>query len=466
MARHESHLDILLQAHSPFDSKSKHPIQLSKAGRSCCKMPPAHIDAMIQDVSNHMARSQLLRQRSANSNASTGSKRGATRVAKVNSLGNSPHSIQRRRTTASHSARTTHSVIQSLNPHIPEKKEGDGYLTRGSLPSARPMSWHPGSGGFGIEQFPANEPAMGNTIAGFQNLAVNNILPRAHENASQHSLQMDSIYSVNAFAPLYGQSTACIEGYGVFGPDVATAYSSIPPHNLAAPNHYQTIPTPYPCGYYSSMDALESDWPSISNLPTHPHQTPDFLPIQHPTETHTPSNQNLVPEPQIIRKRSKELVGMGLYDPPDRANPSSVDFSLFDHIVNPHRNSTGKGLKLEETWHPPNSADEDEESKVAETEEEDEEEEEAYSTDEADEDFLPPLITPTPRTEPHSTGFYPTTYADLSNQSFFFDADDPYTNCLTSCFEHQAIQMCTPQPKTPESSTCAGGDVHGNILWF
>lgn len=78
------------------------------------------------------------------------------------------------------------------------------------------------------------------------------------------------------------------------------------------------------------------------------------------------------------------------------------------------QDSMGKGLKLEETWQPPN-------------EDEEEADDEGYSTDEAEEvEETPPTIMASSPAEAQ-TAVYPT-YADMSNQSFFFNDDDEYTN--------------------------------------
>jgi hypothetical protein len=58
-----------------------------------------------------------------------------------------------------------------------------------------------------------------------------------------------------------------------------------------------------------------------------------------------------------VREKSAELIGLGLYDPPGSTPPPI--------------HTTGKGLKLEETWQPP----EDMEDADADEESEDEEEE-------------------------------------------------------------------------------------------
>lgn len=224
-----------------------------------------------------------------------------------------------------------------------------------------------------------------------------------------------------------------------------SAYSA---YALPGQMDYPSIPLPYSdYGSYSSMDLQGTGWSQssadLTSVPTP--QTPDFLPIQYPTEP----SQNFNLSPPISKKKSKELVGMGLYDYPDQASISSRDLlARFSE----QRESMGKGLKLEETWQPPKDMEEEEE---AEEEDGEEEEEEAYSTDEADEDVLP-IVTPTSDAETQGA-FYPT-YGDLSNQTFFFD-DDPYANCIA----FQAIQECR-QPKVPDAAYGSNERLYFNTL--
>ena len=98
--------------------------------------------------------------------------------------------------------------------------------------------------------------------------------------------------------------------------------------------------------------------------------TPDnFLPIQHPEPAF--STEESIPYQPLedVESGGEELIGMGLYDNPDPIKTSSLDPQLdsyralmMSHLMGPsHRKteSTGKGLKLEETWEPPVSDDED-----------------------------------------------------------------------------------------------------------
>lgn len=103
----------------------------------------------------------------------------------------------------------------------------------------------------------------------------------------------------------------------------------------------------------------------------------------------------------------KELIGMGLYDLPD----SSLDW------MSPVGEATGKGLKLEETWQPPEE-DEDEDEDAEDEGEEDDQDDDASSVD-GEEDLPPPpvLVASTNHDKANQA-------RNLEGQSFFFDEDD------------------------------------------
>ena len=101
----------------------------------------------------------------------------------------------------------------------------------------------------------------------------------------------------------------------------------------------------------------------------------------------------------------KELVGMGLYDGPDVSSLGWGSSAL---------EGTGKGLKLEETWQPPENQDEDED--------EDADADDASSDDGSVEE-LPSKeeskVLPVP-TKPKLS-------PNMEGQSFFFDEEESYT---------------------------------------
>ena len=144
------------------------------------------------------------------------------------------------------------------------------------------------------------------------------------------------------------------------------------------------------------------------------------------------SQQYLVPQAQSLstrprNKKSKELVAMGLYD--DAAQVQ--------------RESIGKTLKLEDSWQPPEK--EKEKQLMGEHSHIDGQEEDS-STDEDEEETL--ALPSTAVSHSHVP-----VYQDLSNQSFFFEDDDSYTNLMPV-----ASELPMYQPKLPE-------DIQASFSW-
>jgi len=99
---------------------------------------------------------------------------------------------------------------------------------------------------------------------------------------------------------------------------------------------------------------------------TAPPTPEDFLPIQHPNpsfeaEESIPYHPLESPDPA-----GEQLIGMGLYDTPEKSALSDPQLDSYraammtQMLGSAYRKyeSTGKGLKLEETWNPPPSDDE------------------------------------------------------------------------------------------------------------
>lgn len=132
--------------------------------------------------------------------------------------------------------------------------------------------------------------------------------------------------------------------------------------------------------------------------------TPDFLPITEMTDD-TPQR------PTLSRADSKELIGIGLYDAPDRDSWSFETLMGGDHNARPL--SLGKGLKLEETWEPPEEDDKTDDEEEEEEEEEGEEAEDEEMIEETIEQQLQQVVNNAPQAP----------IATTSEQSFFFDTE-------------------------------------------
>ena len=306
------------------------------------------------------------------------------------------------------------------------------------MAAARPVSWHPGSERLQTAShpsFPVPDPALGNTISGLENLAVTGTPTASVEQSIQ-----------DAFSQAYGFPMSAT-------PTDYTQPGMLPQDDLSVAaisrQLNQPLPTQYP-GYdpsqYMAQESIydvynptdyvlpqqpQTQFDCASTL-AYPSATAAQVPWQEPLIYSQPVNS--APKPRLLRKKSKELVGIGLYNDREPSFMSTLN-------TDANRESLGKDLKLEETWQPPkeNTAEEDED---------------AYSSDEAEEVPEVPMFTAAPM-DPQT--FYPT-YGDLSNQSFFFNdddqlgPDDPYVNYVAFGQEGQAKAQ-------PVAGT-------GNFMWL
>lgn len=280
------------------------------------------------------------------------------------------------------------------------------------------MSWHPGSEMISTSatQIPTSEPALGNTIAGLQGLAVS----RQPASCVQQSIE-------NAFAMGYGipisrpltaqeQSPTGIEDYES-APDAIyksqSSYNSEPIYDPYSYNTTQQFQHPY-MPQPSSQDMYHSSNYQVPQWPEAQTYFDNFQDPQIPADVcqwapNPGQKLNMKPTTQLSKRANKVLSGIGLYD-------DKVPDSMPGASADPNRDSMGKGLKLEETFQPPKDDDD----------ENDDDDEGSCSTDDAEEiDDELPIMTSAPQDA--QTALYPP-YGDLSNQSFFFsNDDDPYT---------------------------------------
>ncbi|KAL8915208.1 MAG: hypothetical protein Q9171_000327 [Xanthocarpia ochracea] len=379
-------------------------------------IPSADTDHILHHVSNRMATSQLFRRLSANSNSSSPSRRGNARVAKIHSNGTAPHGVQRRKTTAAHTSQTKPRTSQPADPSqaLPQTAAALAHRARnnGLSSTTRPLTWHPGS-------YPLNnclEEIPHNDTPDFQSLGLHQ--GPAYTDPPNYLLQ-SSIASTPA------SNTRLQNVVPDVHPQLAPTDLTTYPFSYYNPHFaYMQQDTGTPGSYDSSSANLPTvDFSQIpSDYTTYSTQhTPDAFQLQF--QASAPQYVQSLPTAKVTKQKSKELVGMGLYDGPSRRELSSLNVSP-DHIGQLLAQPQGKGLKLEETWQPPNDEAQDAE-------------EEGYSTDEAEED-LPAAPAP----QESQAVLLPATYGDLSNQSFFFDSDDPFADYMS--FD-PGVQVCQPK---------------------
>ncbi|MCJ1474807.1 hypothetical protein MMC13_003467 [Lambiella insularis] len=430
------------------------------------------VDAMLFDVSNRMARAQLARQIS--SSSSTFRERAA-RVLKPSSVGNSPQKLQRRRTVTSNMTSKRRSELYNQSVQVPYSAV-DGHTSHQSWASstsnARPVSWHPTSMGVNrscarmtsartSSYEPQSRQSMAGprnavvgsrgSMAGYQTVAMNGLPTPMTQPDLNTEYPVDPFFSLDGSSLTYQQSIPeqsiarqsiphqlmshqslpeqsmpYPQAYNSAGLSLNTTYQSYMPTDASYQLQLPSVPTSsaYSC---TPMNYATQSWAeSLSAFPAYTAPpTPDFLPIQNPLDMWQGATTAV--QPRLMKPRSKELVGMGLYDSPDDRNSFSMDSAIESHIgsfvTDPHHESLGKGLKLEETWVPPAESDEEEESESSE-EQEDVQAEDPISAV-ADVEQMWQMDAGSIMAGKAQEALQ-STQEDMSNQSFFFDNDDNY----------------------------------------
>lgn len=317
------------------------------------------------------------------------------------------------------------------------------------MPFVRPMSWQPGSETLqtSATSMPISEPAIGTTIAGLENLAVSGTPDSSVQQSIQNAFTMGYGFPISKSNTMYQQSPTEIEGYETVGTGLESVCNPYYSYNMPEqPQREFVSQAPIYDGYMASTYQMPQ-WPQVEPEYSINSQIPqpnlDFLPLIYSEKT--PQKVAITTIPQLPKKGSKELVGMGLYDDEDKDFISTLNSAIS---VDPSRDSLGKGLKLEETWEPPKD-DEDNGNEGA---------EEGYSSEEVEEVDEIPAVQST--AQPGiQTALYPT-YGDLSNQSFFFSedeqyaTDDQYGNYMTF---GQGLHDSQPKLQDPTTSS---------FVWF
>lgn len=288
---------------------------------------------------------------------------------------------------------------------------------------------------------PVHDPALGTTISGMENLAV----------ATPQSSVEQSIH--DAFSLAYGFPTSQTPtDYMQSGTYPQVNHTMVPTSNPVMPSipsqysfHNNALPTGYSSGQQEPSEELYnllSDYEipkQLHNQPSLHYSSPTGMSYQNPMPWQEPVAfpQDMAPQPlQVLRKKkSKELVGLGLYD------DKKEDF-LSTLNSDPNRESLGKDLKLEETWQPPKDEGEDED---------------ASSSDEAD-DEVPETFDPINQAPVNPQTFYPA-YGDLSNQSFFFNEDEQQLGHDAPYVNYVAFDPEGPAKAPPIAET-------GNFMWL
>ncbi|KAF2762793.1 hypothetical protein EJ05DRAFT_15580 [Pseudovirgaria hyperparasitica] len=332
--------------------------------------------------------------RSSNSQVGSSQYRHTSRVAKPRSDHNSPQASSRRRTTTPSSKRYT-----TLDDHFNMMfgYTNDEEVIHDLQPghSHRPVSWHPGSSRNVLQSHMS--PTDGWTPQR---------RPREHSESSHPQSPFATFIPHQSNFHSNSNTTA------------AVSYANSP--------SWCDVPSEVDSSHRLSSHSTSNGQPDSWSVPDWVRMTqvqsttvsPDILPIQAPMEEIETDDEE---DEEKDEADGRELVGMGLYDPPEGYH------SWFASGTEP----TGKGLKLEETWEPP-SEDENSEAGEDETDESEDRmdagENDASSECASVKESLPPapihnIISPPVKDLTHAYSGHKI-HDNMSGHSFFFSEHD------------------------------------------
>ncbi|KAI0157424.1 hypothetical protein GGR57DRAFT_66536 [Xylariaceae sp. FL1272] len=329
--------------------------------------PPTYNDPILDELSRQLMIQEPNRRVSRPSNGQR--QPGAMRVVKPRSANNSPQNIMARRRTLlnddSIARRRQHAFDQAILQHVHD--EASGYTAHQDpvKRSHRPVSWHPSSQHGDVHQMQMQIPQ-----ANFSQYMMP--MPTQY-----HQKDLFSTYQTLPPTPaVYSEQTSPISGISPVSLPFGTtthstmvpAYVQLPSNGLGA-NESPDFSQPFPT--YTDQTAYNWNTYSSQGLQscTAPPTPDDFQAAQ---QTHTiPAEESIPYQPlEESEDEGEILVGMGLYDPPSKADNDPT----LDH----YRRTTsqllgttfrgGNGWKLEESWEPP-ASDDDEDDEDAEAEE-------------------------------------------------------------------------------------------------
>lgn len=315
------------------------------------------VETLLDEASQNMAAGNMSR----NSRGSMGQKAGsAMRVVKPSSTNNSPRNsatLGRRMTDGAYRRRLamleqgTRDVVPFVTNH---------GLQQPSLPSNRPVSWHPNS------QAPQSyqvyqQPIQADNLYQMFNYQPSPIVYSSYNSpSSSFSPELGYIYGYEQQQQQQQQPQILQNRHSYH----TSNYAPQQPTLLSQPIQQQSQDADP--SMYSHFDWNTFAAQGFEDASTTPPTPENFLPIQHPEPSF---QEDAIPyQPLDDADEGEELIGLGLYDAPEAKSPQSdpqLDnyraLMMAQMMGTPYRRPepTGKGLKLEETWAPPASEDGD-----------------------------------------------------------------------------------------------------------
>ncbi|KAI1498542.1 hypothetical protein F5X99DRAFT_319320 [Biscogniauxia marginata] len=330
-------------------------------------------DPMLDELSTQLALAESIRRlsRASNGQRTSGT---AMRVVKPSSASSSPQAMMARRRTLINDSNLARRRQQAWDQAaFQQMQDTSSCCANHQEPverSSRPVSWHPGSHfqqpqmhmpmpqpDFSQYIMPVQMPYQQTDIyAGYQNLPPT---PAAYSGHTSPTA---------TFSPL-------TLPFAVSQPQTVPQYVAADAWNSTAnfnPNTYTTNGSPGATEPFPTYITQEEsfNWnpiPAQGYNCTAPPTPEEYQPIQQ-TQPEVAPEESIpyqpLEEPEEEEEEEGEiLIGMGLYDPPSKAD-TDPELDNYRTTTSQLLDSTyrrGKGWKLEEAWEPPATEDEDDE---------------------------------------------------------------------------------------------------------
>ncbi|KAI9743170.1 MAG: hypothetical protein M1818_003465 [Claussenomyces sp. TS43310] len=310
------------------------------------------VESLLEDVTAQMAPPNHTSRPSRGSGPRTG---GSIRVVKPNSINSSPRAsmtLNRRRTIMGDGPCKRRPFIGG-----PTLSAGDTYAGRPLPTQSRPVSWHPSS------YVPQHVPALLDYSE--PRVEVNNGFG-AYGLPPTPAVHSDYASPASTFSPLSQPFIDYDQPY-----PYTDESSFFPPHAQYQPStlSQQTDSHDYSQSMVGPSMYTQVDWNSFVlngfNCDTSPPTPDNLLPVQHPDRSF--QTEDTIPYHSLEDPESsgEELVGMGLYDTPEKVPPPDPILDNYCALMMQQLRGmdykrsepTGKGLKLEEAWVPTASDD-------------------------------------------------------------------------------------------------------------
>ncbi|KAI1076265.1 hypothetical protein F5B20DRAFT_327531 [Whalleya microplaca] len=336
----------------------------------------------MDEISRQLAISDSIRRMSRSSHGQRTP--GAMRIVKPSSANNSPQAMAARRRTMMNDSNLARRRQQALDQAILLQMHDNTINHEDPVKrTSRPVSWHPTSH--------LQQPHMHIPIPqpDFSQYVVPAPMPYHHSDmysGYQNFPPTPAAYSGQT-SPLSTFSPLCLPYATASQPQATPAYIDHDAWNPApqfTANSYTTNESPDTTEAFPQfINQASYNWDEFptqgyNNVCTAPPTPDEFQPVQQPQPAVPPEEAIPYQPLEEPEEEGEILVGMGLYDPPNKAetDPGLDNYRTTTSQLLGTTYRRGQGWKLEEAWEPPATDDEDGKDEDAEGEEQEQEQDE------------------------------------------------------------------------------------------